>query len=173
MNDIIMKLGARPLSSDSGAISSTIELKRRLGIELPAEFMAILKKIGDAVVFDNGAKVAPLELTGREDARGYRQVEIFYGLRDDVNGVVTRNEMLGRQLPPDLISIGGLPGGDQVCLAKGKGGGVYSWKHDVGSDEASSMIATDIEHFLEALEPDDIEDDSGDGPDVASSFFDF
>lgn len=152
MKDTIQKLKPRSLGPHQNTAASIANFESRIGAKIPTELASILIEIGNAVLFDNGAKFIPSNPCGREDANGYLSVEVFYGGATGPNGLEYENTRLEGQMPPDLIAIGEAAGGDQICLSK-ISPKLFFWKHDVEFDTSTSEIADDITTFLDTLKP--------------------
>ena len=159
MNSLINRLKARALGSQHTEAISISEFEQKIGVSFPVELLSLLNDIGDAVVFDRGAKFVPLEYSGREDTDGYLSIEVLYGGISGVNGLCDRYSMLKDQIPLGLIAIGEAPGGDQICLEQASLKVIF-WKHDVEAGRSVTEIAKSITSFFESLEPDTESDTS-------------
>lgn len=168
-NEILNKLGAHVLKGDKTPNNEN-ELKKIesfLKIELSETHKSILNNYGGAIVFDEGAKYKPKTQSPVDDPQGFQNIEVFYGVLDDDNGLLNQNKMYSRQLPSTVITIGEAPGGNQICINR-QDGRVLFWHHEAESEDKTLFeIAPSFDEFFSQLEP-----DNGSQPSVSSGIDD-
>lgn len=153
MNEIFRNLKAKCLGESQDQSNQLIKIESHINLKLPKELADILTEAGGPIMFDEGAKFKPSSLSGREDPDGYMDLEILYDLSHRQNSIISRHEMLHTQLPSNLLAIGGVAGGDQICLDRNSPRVIY-WKHDAPDEESISEIAPTFTDFITRLEPD-------------------
>ncbi len=155
-NEILSKLGARSLKkSEIPDIDSKLEeIESFFNIKFSETHKSILKKFGNAIVFDEGAKYKPKVNSPLDDSEGFQNIEVLYGISDNDNGLINKNKMYSEQLPPSIITIGEAPGGNQVCINKDNGK-VLFWHHEADNEENMLFeIAPSFDEFISQLKPD-------------------
>lgn len=155
-NKILKQLGAHVLQVDE-VLNTENELKKiesALNIEFSETHKSILNEFGGAVVFNEGAKYKPKIQSPVDDSQEFQNIEVLYGVLDDDNGLISRNRMYSRQLPPSVITIGEAPGGNQICIDR-KDGRILFWYHEAENEHKMLFeITPSFDEFLSQLEPD-------------------
>jgi len=167
------KLGLSILETASVSNQDIEVFENKHTIELPSSLKELLHKFQGAIVFDKGAKFKSECSSGREDDDGYLSLEMLYGghLKGD-NSLEEVNARLSDELGSDLVVVGDSTGGDQICINR-KNGTVIFWMHDTPPLNAEVLISKSFDDFIESLEPDECENDSGREVIESESFLDF
>lgn len=156
MNQKLVQLEATPYMQigATNKVKFTIEIvEERLNIELPLEYKNILEYFnGNALSFEKGARYIPDVRPSIVDNEGYLGLDFLYGVVANNANIVFQNENYKEQLPSNLITIGEVLSGDQICIDKEDGSVVYWWHEALTSDEETYKIAVDFTEFINKLE---------------------
>jgi len=154
---------------------SIYEVETILNTKLPNKYKEILEDFnGSAISFEKGAKYIPDISPPIIDSDGYLALDFFYGIIDNNLNILYQNECYLEQLPTNLITIGEVLSGDQICFNKLDKSIVYWWHEAPLSDKKTFRIANSFSDFIAKLEPDDnIEEDLEKKIIMSESYLDF
>lgn len=137
-------------------------IEMKIGSPLPVKYREYLAEWAAPVSFDSSIRFSPEEkpLFVRPD--GTLSVESIYGLGDGDSSIDEAINIYLDRLPDNFIPIGGLRGGNLLCMAvKGEiFGKVYTWNHELELDEKRvpnsadtvlKLVSNDFETFLKSL----------------------
>jgi hypothetical protein len=182
---VLSKLGVRLIvpSLDNPA-AELYELEDTIDVSVPEDYRLMLLEYGASLVFEKDIGFYPIEHTPRDRKDGTQSLEILYGLGSGDDSLREVFRICRGRLPPDILPIGGLPGGDQLCLSYSgpKAGNLFFWDHEAelqieeDEDPAYSnmyLVAESFSDFLQCLFVRDDSNDESLGAIESESFLDF
>jgi hypothetical protein len=148
----LLELGCKELPStlteDAYSLS---ELSLLLSVDFPPILKELYSLHARTMIFEKGAVFKPVEATPVDDTEGFQELEILYGLNKGPTGLFQKNKMYSQQFPEGFLTIGGAPGGNQICMHR-KNPKVSFFYHEAQIEgTAFYEIAETLETFLQHL----------------------
>ena len=155
MNKKFIQLGAFSLNKNKvNCIIDFSDIEKELDILFPSEYKNLFFEIGDdSISFEKGAKYFPDNAPPIVDKNGYLSLDFLYGVTGKDN-LVQQNQVYRHQLPSNLITIGEVLSGDQICIDKINNNIVYWWHEATIDEKQTYKIANSFIDFISKLEPD-------------------
>lgn len=154
LDQLINALNASSLYLKSEKVTTIKHIEDEFKFTLPQELKKLLSTFDSSIIFNNGAKIIPLQKSPYTNSDGYLPLEIIYGLEDSDNNLIIKNHMYEEVNKRGFFIFGESSGGDQLCIHK-ENMKVYCWDHE--SNEGNNEffeVSTNFDDFLSNLEPD-------------------
>lgn len=163
--EVLGRFGVRllaPPCSRVEAESSLEQLEEFLGVSLPPEYRGFLMQYRAPFAFKSDVVFRALEKTPWQRRDGTQSIVSFYGLGRGEGTLSYANEMYGDRMPPRLLAIAELPGGNQLCLCcdEPRLGQVFLWDHEAETEARGRdapdyanvyLVARSFDDFISGL----------------------
>lgn len=138
-----------------------VKMEKVLNIKFPYEYKKMIKDFnGSSIGFEKGAQYIPKIAPPIVNEKGYLGLDFFYGIGDDKLNIFYENESYKGILPPNLVTIGLVLSGDEICFDRINQNIVYWWHEAPFHNEQVFLISNSFSDFLRILKPEDIEDEN-------------
>ena len=122
-------------------------------LNLPSQYRELLITFGGAIVFMECVRFKADEPNPIAGSNGFLGLDRLYGLGNGADSIISKAIQYDGELPPSLVPIGELPGGDLVCASED--GRVFLWDHESDRSANAWKVADSLDQFLCKLEVDD------------------
>ena len=154
MNEKLKELGA--ISNNEIKFSKELNFKKiekKLNFKFPKEYKNMIKEFnGNSIGFKQGIQYIPKVAPPIVTKKGYLGLDFFYGINEGNLNIFSENKSYIDILPSNLITIGLVLSGDEICFDRVTKNIIYWWHEASSFNEQVFLISNTFSDFLNILE---------------------